>query len=70
MCDHSSSEIRRRTFVDGTVHYGRQCVSCLASVPMDDGRTWIAHVEVTGTPPEWVTHDDGQRSLFDDEATR
>lgn len=52
MCSHAATEVRRRTFVNGTVHYGRQCVSCLASVPMDDGRTWIAHVEVIGTPPE------------------
>lgn len=70
MCPHDVTEIRARACSNGTIHYGRQCVACLASVPTD-GRTWVAHAEVTGTPPPWVERqDDGQRSLFDDEPTR
>lgn len=69
MCSHDVSEIRSRTFEDGTVHYGRQCVACLASVPTE-GRTWVRRDEVEGEPPPWVDRDDGQRDLFGDEPTR
>lgn len=76
MCSHDVVELRKRTFKDGTVHYGYQCVACLASSPID-GRTWIAHAEVEkhlmglgDDAPPWVDRDDGQRDLFSDEPTR
>lgn len=74
MCQHVVVELRKRTFEDGTIHYGYQCVACLASTSID-GRTWIGHAEVPehtmgGDPPPWVSRDNGQRDLFDDETTR
>lgn len=55
-CDHIGYEqYVRRTFANGTVHYGIQCENCLKMVKHErhNGKLFIKHSEI---PPGYDIH--------------
>lgn len=59
-CLHERTEIRKKTFANGTHHFGTQCLDCGASV----GRpAWMKHSDAPADAPPW--EDDLSQSIWD-----
>ena len=69
-CNHENTQYVRRTFPDGTVHYGIQCLDCLDIIKTDrhEGKLFIKHNEIPAGSVihDWVNPCEDQGDLFND----
>lgn len=71
-CNHGRWHYIRRTFSNGTIHFGIQCLDCLSCIKLDrhDQKLWLKPEDIPVNAPihAWINPDleTGQGGLFHD----